>query len=304
MNYPYCRNDVNTTYTVPKHRTYDSLNFYGKVFMNNPYPASRASEEVKIRFKAYSHVSIINLDDKTNIIPNQDYKPELSLKITPDNLEGYYALEYTATREDKYDGLILGRTCKVNFYTPKCLPQCYTCSRPGTEEHHNCLECIDGPYYKEEDPEGINDGFGKQYFCYRCNISCSSCYGGFLFKPLTTNCKKCDYENGYYHYDNEERTCISYETKEYWETVYGPIYLDKTPGDNNKDKWRWKQCHKNCASCSGPGTDEDNQCDTCKTDLGLYFYCNQTKGHGIPGSCHDNCVNNGFFLKESENMEK
>ena len=125
-----------------------------------------------------------------------------------------------------------------------------------------------------------------------------------LYKPLITNCKKCDYKNGYYHFINKEKTCISYETKEYWEKEYGPIYLDKTPGENKKNKWRWKVCHKNCASCLGPGTDEDNQCNTFKTDLGLYFYCKQTKGNGIPGTCHDNCVNNGFFLKESENMEK
>ena len=59
-----------------------------------------------------------------------------------------------------------------------------------------------------------------------------------LYKPLITNCKKCDYKNGYYHFINKEKTCISYETKEYWEKEYGPIYLDKTPGESKKDKWR------------------------------------------------------------------
>ena len=305
MNYPYCRNDGNTTYTIPKYFSYDSLNFYGKVFMNNPYPFSRANEEVDIRFKSHANITVINLDDNKDIVIDKDYKPELSLKIIPEkNLEEYYSLEYTATRKDKYDGLIVGRTCKVNFYTPKCLPQCYSCSRTGTDEHHYCLGCAEGAFYKEDDPEAINDGFGKPHNCYPCDKACSSCYGAFLYKPKTTNCKKCDYKNGYYHFVNEERTCISYETKEEWEQEYGPIYLDKTPGEGKEEEWRWRLCHKNCASCSGPGNDTDNQCDTCKTNSSLYFYCNQTKGDGIPGSCHDNCVNNGFFLKESENMEK
>ena len=163
MNYPYCRNDVNNIYTIPKYYSYDSLNFYGKVFMNNPYPASRADEKINIRFKSHSNITIINLDDKKDIVFDKDYKPELSLKIKSENLEGYYALEYTATRKDKYDGLIVGRTCKVNFYTPKCLPQCYSCSRTGIEEHHYCLGCAEGAYYKEDDLDAINDGFGKPH---------------------------------------------------------------------------------------------------------------------------------------------
>ena len=303
MNYPFCHK-ANKTFTIPKHYSYDSLSFEGKVFMVNPYPASRANETIYIRFKSYANVSIINSDNKKEIVYGKDYNPELSLKITPHITEEYYALEYTATRKDVYDGEIIGRTCSVNFYTPKCLLGCYSCSRSGTPEHHYCIGgCIPG-YYEEEDPDAINDGFGRPHFCHPCNVSCSSCFGPFLLKPATTNCKKCDYKNGYYHFVDDERTCISYGTKEYWESIHGPLYLDKTPGEDKKEEWRWKQCHKNCASCSGPGNDDDNQCDTCRNDLGLYFYCNQTKGHGIPGSCHDKCVNNGFFLTEKEDMLK
>ena len=88
MNYPYFRNDVNTTFTIPKYYKCDRLNFIGKVFMNNPYPASRADEEIDIRFKSYSNITIFNLDDKKDIAFDKDYKPELSLKIIPKrNLE-------------------------------------------------------------------------------------------------------------------------------------------------------------------------------------------------------------------------
>ena len=78
--------------------------------------------------------------------------------------------------------------------------------------------------------------------CFPCDVACSTCYGGFLNKPLTTNCKLCDYDNGFYHYVDEERTCISNKTKEYWEDIYGPLYLDKT---GKKSEWRWRHCHKN-----------------------------------------------------------
>ena len=81
MNYSYCRNDVNTTLTIPKYYKYDKLNFFGKAFMNNPYPASRADEEIDIRFKSHSNITKINLDDKKDIEFDKDYKPELSLKI-------------------------------------------------------------------------------------------------------------------------------------------------------------------------------------------------------------------------------
>ena len=79
---------------------------------------------------------------------------------------------------------------------------------------------------------------------------------------------------------------MSKETQKYWEEVYDhALYLDKTP-ENDETQWRWRYCHDNCGKCSGPGDDIDNNCDECKE--GFYFFCNKTKGNGIPGSCHDN----------------
>ena len=315
MNYPDCTDYKDKTLVIPRHYSLNDFDFTGKVFMCNPYPASRADEKIQIKFESLTtNLTVFNKKINTNIVPGEKYDPDFMVKITPNDIsenEEKYALEYTATREDQYDGTIEGRTCKINFYTPKCLPQCYSCSKHGTDEHHNCLDCAKGPYYKEyykdDDPENVNDGWGRPHNCHRCDVACSSCYGPHLFKPITTNCIKCDYDNGYYHYVDEERTCISFKNKTFWEDIYGPLYLDKTPGKGRESEWRWRHCHRNCASCSGPGDDNDNQCDTCKVELGLYFYCNQTIGHGIPGSCHDNCVNNGFYLtkpEETENMQK
>ena len=62
-------------------------------------------------------------------------------------------------------------------------------------------------------------------------------------------------------------------------------------------------CHYHCASCHKGGTDEDNQYDTCDKNSGFYFYCNQTKGNGIPGSYHNQQTNKGFYLKEVSGNE-
>ena len=154
--------------------------------------------------------------------------------------------------------------------------------------------------YEEEDALAVNIGYGKPHFCHRCNESCYNCYYKFVEKPFpTTNCKKCDYDNDYFHFEGDERTCISNGTKSYWQWVFKrAIYLDKTPGEDKKHLWRWRYCHKNCAECFEGGDDVDNKCYRCVP--GLYFFCNQTDGHGIPGSCHSDCVNNGFYPTTDE----
>ncbi len=306
MNYPDCFNYKEKEIVIPKHYSKEDIDLSGKVFMNNPYPASRASEEIKVRFESNSNISIVNSNDGKEIEEGKDYDSKVNLKITPGNIDGSYTVKYTATREDELDGLIIGRTCNINFNIPKCLDRCYSCTKFGTEEHHYCLGCAEGKYYEEEDDTAVNEGWGKPHNCPNCNISCSSCFGAAFMKPTqTTNCKKCDYENGYYHYVFDNRTCISYETQEAWEKYLNhSIYLDSTPGPDKKSEWRWKLCHPRCKKCHLPGTDENNNCDLCDEEKGYYFWCNQTVGNGIPGSCHDNCVNNGFFLKESEGMTK
>ena len=50
-----------------------------------------------------------------------------------------------------------------------------------------------------------------------------------------TNCIKCSYEKGYYHFFEDLRTCISEETKFYWEKVFQKaIYLDKTVDETKR----------------------------------------------------------------------
>ena len=306
INFPSCEDYRETPILLPKNFIKDDFDMSGRIFFENAYPAIEQSSNVTIRFEDCIGVSLTDKKTGKDIEANKDYDSSLILKISPKTKNGLYACHYTSTFMDPKLGLITGKTCKINFITPKCLDQCYSCSKTGDEEHNYCLGCADGPYYEEEDPYAENEGFGYPTNCRRCNISCSSCFGPFMMKPTqTTNCKICDYANGYYHYFKDNRTCISKDTQEDWEKYLNqPIYLDTSPGPEKKELWRWRHCHSNCRKCHGPGTDDDNQCDECKEDLGLYFFYNQTKGNGIPGSCHKNCVDNGFFLKESEDMQK
>ena len=302
MNYPDCFNYREVPLLLPKHFT-TTFELSGKVFMNNPYPARRADEEIDARFsKIDSNLKFVILKDNKAIEENKDYDESLVIKVSSSGDSGIHSAEYTATRDDPYDGRIIGKTCKINFLTPKCLDNCYSCVKTGTAERHECLGCAEGPYYKEDVENATITDFGKAHNCPACNISCSSCYGPFRFTPKqTTNCIKCDYKNGYYHFVEDETVCISYGTQDNWENYFNrSIYLDNTGNDTSK--WRWKFCHKNCKKCHGPGDDDDNQCEECIDDY--YFYCNQTKGNGIPGTCHNDCVDNGFFIKENEGMKK
>ena len=307
LNYPDCE-DYQRTIILPRysHRAEIQLSS-NRIFLTNPYPANRQNEEITFRIPEYSNMSILNGETKEKILEEHDYKPDTNLVFISESLEGNYSIEFTATRQDSLDGLIKGRTCKINFYTPICLEQCNSCTEKGTEDHHLCLGCANESFYEEVDETTKDEGYGKPHNCKRCNISCTNCHGPFIFNPnQTTNCIKCNYTYGYYHYEKEERTCISKETQKNWEIYLNqPLYLDKTPQDK-PELWRWRHCHENCESCSGPGTDEDNQCDTCKEDKGLYFWCNQTLGNGIPGSCHNDCLYNGFYLHKdnSDDMNK
>ena len=302
INYPDCF-DYKNKYTLLPIKRLVQVDFWGKVFLSNPYP-SDIKEDVKVRFRPYGEINITESISKIQILSEIDYPAALTLNIQSVGRTGLYYIEFTATREDPMDGIIIGKTCKMPIFTPQCLEQCESCTEMGSEEHHMCLGCKEGPYYYEPDPEAKNEGFGIPHFCKKCDISCKRCHGKFLDEIPTTNCIICDYENGYFHYEDDERTCISNETQEYWENVTGNgLYLDKNGDEQNKEKWRWRKCHKNCGKCFEKGTDIDNKCFTCKN--GLYFYCNQTlENGGIPGSCHSDCVDNGFYVKVEEDREK
>ena len=300
LNYPDC---IEENFILPINYTRE-INFIGKVFLSNPYPINN-KEDIKVRFGSCDeNITFEEYLTNSPVKQSIDYPAAFPLLLKSEGKYGLFNIEFTATKEDTLDGIYTGKTCKMKVHTPKCLDQCVSCTGTGNEQHHMCLGCKPGPYYYEEDPEAKKEGDYTPHFCKRCDISCKICYGGLLEDIPTTNCKACDYDNNYFPFEDNEKTCMSQETKEQWEKlINSAMYLDSTPGEDHKDQWRWRKCHKNCASCSELEDDTNNKCNTCKKDL--YFFFNQTfENKGIPGTCHSGYIGNGYYIKLDEGLEK
>ena len=298
INYPDCSDYSTTPVFLPKNYK-KKLSLLEKIFMGNPYPNERKAENITVRITNSANTTVYNADTNEKILLNKDLSAKTFLQFFTNTSEGVYDVEYTASRKDAVDGSIIGRTCKITFNTPKCLEQCFSCNQTGNDFHHYCFKCINESYYKANVTKYPGEEFDEIHDCYKCDDSCYSCYGDHIFTTTTntTNCKKCNYEKNYFPYEDENRTCISEETQDFWEEIYGHgIYLDKSAGEE-KETWVWRKCHPNCRKCHQKGNDTDNKCDVC--EKGLYFLYNQTEGNGIAGSCHD-CKFNGYFTKKAE----
>ena len=300
LNYPDCINSETDIFLPRKFIPNKSFPLNNYILMSNPYPESRAYETIKVRFL---QLPITLYDKNRNEIElNKDYDSTTEFFFFSESQEGKYSIEFTATREDEKDGEIIGNTCKLGIYTPKCLDQCLSCNQTGNENYHYCHGCKNESFYEDKMIQYSGQYFDKLHNCYPCDYSCYSCNGA-LIPQKTTNCKKCYYERGYYPYENDKSLCISEETQNDWEVILNMgIYLDK-PNVDDETTWVWKNCHYNCRKCKEKGDDKNNKCDYCRTDF--YFYCNQTTTNGgIPGSCHNDCVDHGFYPIEKENRLK
>ena len=299
LNYPFCTDHTEEIFLPKKYNKFKNVSFADDVLMENPYPESRKSEEIFVRFKL---LPITLYDNNRNIIElNKDYSANNIFFLYSENREGRYNLEFTTSRKDVYDGLIIGETCKLTINTPICSPQCDSCNQTGTDAVHYCYGCYNESFYIRNEIPYVGEEFEKLHNCYPCDKSCFSCNGPLILtsSKSTTDCKRCYYEHGYFPYENDPTLCISEETQDYWETIldYG-IWLDTSADQFDNTTWVWRNCHYNCKKCLEKGDDENNKCYYCRKNF--FFYCDQVEGNGIPGSCHNDCVNHGFYpiLKE------
>jgi len=302
INYPVCKVIDPDKFQIPI-RFSHTFSLTPLVYLINPYPASRASDKVYFRLLEKSNLKLVNQATNEELELNKDYDPEDLQDINYSFESISYNIKYAASIKDT-DGFITGKVCQLKRELPVCLEQCLSCNDTGTDPHHLCLGCKNESYFERNDPATVKDWYGKPHNCYPCDKSCSSCYEAFLETVPTTNCKRCKYEEDYFPYENDTRTCISQETRDKWEKVFGPLYLDKTGGEN-KEAWVWRHCHKNCAKCEEGGDDKDNKCLFCIENY--YFFCNQTLGHGIPGSCYTGYIGRGFYeyiAEDEENRKK
>ena len=221
----------NTTKLIPVKYSLNDVDFKGKVFMINPYKASKMSQTNYVKFGNFSGIKMVDILTNKTIESGKIYNSsKLILKITPISQTGYYSIPFTSILKDGSNNFIEGKVCKMGFITPKCLEQCDSCVSEGTDEFNDCLECKNDSYFRKDyETKVIVDNYSP-HNCERCNESCYNCWGAFFETPSpNTNCKKCDYKNGYYHFFADEKICISYETYSYWKEVLGhSMYLDKT----------------------------------------------------------------------------
>ena len=314
MNYPDCNEiEGNVKYYAfcPNGNQTRELNKFFDVFMVNPYPSFMQNVNINFRFTNLHNMVIFNGD--TKLEADKDYNLEnykdLYISEFTDPHNTY--IEYTSSREDSAFGVVLGKTCKIQVVYPTCREECLGCDIEGTPDDHHCFDCQPGFYGKVMGKDTTGCGTNSSYYnCYPCDIACEQCHGPIDYGVPTTNCKEnyCNYEDNYFPYEEDFRTCFNESDKERWEDLLGieeVLFLDKSAGNNKRD-WVWRKCHNNCGACEARGDDNDNKCTVCKNNL--FFFCNQTKDNGgIPGSCHESCEGDGCYKsnpKDTENMEK
>ena len=301
VDYPDCEDYSKTPILLPR-KLHLKLSLDKNVYMGNPYSDESNEEIIKVRITNSHNTMVYNADKKEEILENTNLPLNTKLEISTLSNEGVFDFEFTSIKVDPVDGDIIGKTCKIQFNTPKCLDQCYSCNQTGNDEFHYCYGCKNESYFINYTIDKNASGFGELHNCYRCDNSCLTCKGSFI-PEVTTNCKKCFTENGYYPYEKDDSICINDDTQDYWEEVFDVgIYLDK-PSDDN-ETWVWRNCHENCRKCFEKGNKFDNKCYFCRKNYS--FFCNQTVGNGIPGSCYytDLYADNGFYTVKKENRDK
>ena len=299
VDYPDCKDYSENPVLLPR-KLKLKLSLDKSVYMGNPYSDISKEDIISVRITNLNGITVFNADTDEEILTNVNLPLNTNFIVSTLSNEGIYDFEFTSIKNDLVDGDIIGKTCKIQFNTPKCLEQCDSCNQTGTDNLHYCYGCKNEQFFNNYTIDKNASGFGELHNCYPCDKSCFSCYADFIPK-VTTNCKKCFIEKEYYPFEDDETICIGNDTQDYWEEVFGVgVYLDAPSQD--KDTWVWRKCHRHCRKCLTKGNDDDNKCDYCINNY--FFFCNQTEGNGIPGSCYNNCVDNGYYNVTKEGRQK
>ena len=171
-----------------------------------------------------------------------------------------------------------------NSVFKRCYMSCKKCNKQEdlNQNKHNCIECDTNnrfypynPSYTYSDNPTLNlyncfldtqppighyfdkeqtDGF---YFKLCSNEGLTNCANCVKNSDSTLSCKRCNL--GYYAlFSDEEKT-----NAECTQTAPPGYYIDENAGE-------CKKCYPTCETCSGGGTDEFNNCDTCLPDYNVY----------------------------------
>ena len=198
-----------------------------------------------------------------------------------------------------------------------CYPSCKKCTELGDINENKCTSCINGYSFIVNNDNKTNCYPNCSHYFYfddnryNCTID-DNCPTGYKLINSTRRCinnciddhiynynyeynnvcykecpsdthildeinKKCEADlicNSYYNY--EHTGCIS--------EIPEGFYV------NSSEFKTIDKCHDNCKSCDIGGTDEQNNCKTCKDTGKIYFDL---------GNCREECVHNFFIYNNS-----
>ena len=311
VNYPDCEDSENKLIIYPEcpygvnQLVSAKMESYFKIYTSNPY-LKNTNVPLYYRITNSNNIKIMNGNSQLEL--NKDYEISTlsSLYVQDyDSTQENTFIEYTVIKKENGDTFI-GGTCKINVDIPKCWEGCRGCEPEGTKEDNRCFDCKDGyyPIPKGKDNSGLGCGKNDQvYNCNNCDIACTECFGPFDESYPTTNCNysKCNFEKGYFPLESNTTICFNESDKEEWEEKLNlkcSLFLDKSKGA--KENWVWACCDIHCSKCHMRPTEDNMNCDACKTNEGFFFYINQTS----PDNCHPSCEGEGCYKCESGGMEK
>ena len=311
VNYPDCEDSENKLIIYPEcpygvnQLVSAKMESYFKIYTSNPY-LKNTNVPLYYRITNSNNIKIMNGNSQLEL--NKDYEISTlsSLYVQEyDSTQENTFIEYTVIKKENGD-TIIGGTCKINVDIPKCWEGCRGCEPEGTKEDNRCFDCKDGyyPIPKGKDNSGLGCGKNDQvYNCNNCDIACTECFGPFDESYPTTNCNysKCNFEKGYFPLESNTTICFNESDKEEWEEKLNlkcSLFLDKSKGA--KENWVWACCDIHCSKCHMRPTEDNMNCDACKTNEGFFFYINQTS----PDNCHPSCEGEGCYKCESGGMEK
>ena len=242
-----------------------------------------------------------------------------SLCLGCNNDAGYYARsndinEFVECYNSKPDGYYLN---ELTHLYESCYSKCQTCNQLGNDENNECIICK-SEYSLIKNKNGIENCYrtcsnyyyfdtGNNYVC----LSNNECPEGYKLIYSTNRCiDNCINDNIYnynYEYNNvcyEEcprNTYISDEINKiceaelicdfYYNYEHTGCISDIPEGFycNNSELQTIDKCHINCKTCEIGGTDEYNNCISCKEEGAIYFDL---------GNCREICPH-GFFIDNS-----
>ena len=299
-NQKYDRDNLYYTYSPPagSEISFEDIIIYKTVI--NPDYADSVSFSKECTLKLINcYKSCNDCDDIGNVNSHNC----LECKLEDDLSAGenpYYFLDDRSSKiciNENIDFYYLDESDSNNKLYKRCYESCKTCTKSGTPSSHNCVTCYEekkyypfrsiiqgtettlncyldlmppeGYYYdKNRDPSVTN--FEINPYFKPCGRNCLRCEQDLV--ELTGEdeeefiCKVCDTENEYYAlFENDDSKKYAKCLKE----LPANHYLDIDAG-------RYRKCYPSCETCSESGSDEHNNCDTCKSGLSPYIIDTKT----------------------------